>query len=472
MSDTFNKKITDLDTITTIAGTDITYISDGSSDNQVTMAQMQTYCISTLGASVASLQTWAGSITTWQSQTIVDISALSTSVASLNTWAGSITSWQSQTIVDISALSTSVASLQTWAGSITSWQSQTIVDISALSTSVASLSVWAGSIATQVNALSTSVLSLQTWAGSITTWQSQTIVDISALSTSVASLSTWASSITTAVASLSTWAGSITTQIAGAAFKDLANTFTATNTFNMGTLPNSFGASSQFLQTAGNGTLTWASTSAGGGAAKWTAITGYAIISETVFHVTTTAMATYPAGTPIRHAVTTSTYYYAMITAVASATGNLTIEGVGLTSTSAYIDYADPNRLKTLVITDNGAWSDGVDAALLASDLLMKGGYVWQDSPAYLVNFKGYVTSADTGSVTGLFNVSVNSLPVCSLSANGGIAPSITGATSGIAINTANYKITYGQSIEFVTGAEGSNDDSKDLTGYLNFVME
>ncbi len=165
-------------------------------------------------------------------------------------------------------------------------------------------------------------------------------------------------------------------------------------------------------------------------------------------------------------------YYYAICTAI--TTNLLTIAGAPLTTGAGDLQelyYSDnPNSIDVVAISINGSFADAADTALLASDLNM---YLkWTKSIAYLVMISHIVKTQDTGANQSRVNCDINGAnSVSTANTNAGQSVSTSWVNTVVDINTTNYDINYGESIEIRTDANGSNDDAKDLTVLLTFVF-
>jgi len=169
-------------------------------------------------------------------------------------------------------------------------------------------------------------------------------------------------------------------------------------------------------------------------------------------------------GTPVKFKLSGS-YYYGILTTVAA--GLLTIAGAPLTTGDGDLEelwIGDPSKLRLIERHIASTFSDGANAALLLTD--SKEPLRWDGPKAYLVQFGIY---ADVATNTPNVTVMIEAAAVSTENANAGPTLSVaqTWYTSGIAINTTNYEINYGEDVEIATTIAAT---ASDLTVRMAFV--
>jgi len=230
-----------------------------------------------------------------------------------------------------------------------------------------------------------------------------------------------------------------------------------------------------------NGTvvkLTGDGGSGGGGTSKWTALVATTDFATTAASTSTITMnadktSVISVGMPLKFTLS-GTDYYAIVTAI---TANLlTIAGAPLTTTASALtalSYSDlPNSTHTEIIAINGVFADALTSYMLKDDLLLQNGIYWKKSKAYCVQMSIICTNVDTGTVTvqAQLNAKINIADL--LSSN--LSVSTTLQNSIVQINTANYDINFGETIELELAALATgtpNHDAMNLTAYLIFVF-
>lgn len=216
----------------------------------------------------------------------------------------------------------------------------------------------------------------------------------------------------------------------------------------------------------------------GGSASKWTQLTkdtdfnDQAASTSTITMVTDQTAVILP-GMAIKFKLS-GTYYYAVCTAITSSL--LTIAGAALTTgdgdlTELY--YCDlPDSVHTEIVVINGAFADDTTTTLIEDDLLLNDGIYWRRSKAYCVQMAIIATDLDSGTVTteAKLNVKINGNDLLSSD----LTVDETLQNTVVEVNTANYDINFGETIELelATKASGTspNDDALNLTVYLIFV--
>jgi hypothetical protein len=179
-------------------------------------------------------------------------------------------------------------------------------------------------------------------------------------------------------------------------------------------------------------------------------------------------------GFPIRWK-TAGTYYYGIVTAITAA--QITIAGAPLVTGSASIQeltYGTPELLQ--VSSENffvaGRFADNASNQLIQDD--MRTFIRWNQPAGKLVKILVRAHTPDSGALQPRVNVRINGNPVATANANAGLdlPTSATWAETVVNINTSNYAIAYGDTIEISTDATGSNGDAENLTVGCVFVLE
>lgn len=165
---------------------------------------------------------------------------------------------------------------------------------------------------------------------------------------------------------------------------------------------------------------------------------------------------------------------YGMVESIAAAL--LTVNGAPLSLGAGdlqelYFSY-DPGMCVQYDFFIQGNWADGADATLLEND---QETYVrHQGSIAYLVKLSHRVDLPDSGAAQPRVQFYVGGNAICSANGNTGRAVATPSAwiDTDIDLIVANYAISYEESFEIGTGAEGTNDDSADLSVSVIAVFE
>jgi len=163
--------------------------------------------------------------------------------------------------------------------------------------------------------------------------------------------------------------------------------------------------------------------------------------------------------------------YFAVITAVTANT-SITIAGAAFdTGSNLTALYVGNNKVIQLDFFISGTYADGT-GDLLASD--MNTYFKWQGRKAYLVAFSAVHKTADT-TTNPKINVKVNAAAVSTNDSNNGVQLSTAGTwvdNSAVAVNTSNYDINRGESVEINCTAAGGTGDAANLTVSCVFVQE
>lgn len=187
--------------------------------------------------------------------------------------------------------------------------------------------------------------------------------------------------------------------------------------------------------------------------------------------------ATIKIGMPIRFILggdsTNPGTYYAQCIGITS--NLLTIAGAPLETDDgdliglAYDSIRTPQQIDFFIA---GQYADFANAALLASD--MKTYFRWQGKDAYLVLFSVIQQGIDS-STEAKINVRINSDDVSTNDSGDGVQPGIADVwvdNSPVAVNTSNYVISRGDSVEINCTVAGGTGDGEDLTVSCLFVEE
>ena len=204
---------------------------------------------------------------------------------------------------------------------------------------------------------------------------------------------------------------------------------------------------------------------ASGGTSTWTEITDFTATPASTSTITTTSDLTGSIAirTPLRYAIGGTTYY-GIVTAITS--NLMTIAGAPLSSTITSLYSGDVARVKTDVIVVNGYYADASNTTLIESDLFMKGGFIWTNAKAYIVEVLYVQAANDSGATQPKINFTIASSDL--LTADASISTTL--ANSVVNINSANYDVNFGEAIE-IDVTKGTNGDAHDLTVYYVAVF-
>jgi len=212
------------------------------------------------------------------------------------------------------------------------------------------------------------------------------------------------------------------------------------------------------------------------GTTAWTFVACTRVADDT-FTVENTAanVAVVKTGVGFRTADVPGTWRYSQITAAvaAGATITLTLAGVPLTAAfDAHCQWSLPPMVFDLPWSFPGQWSDGASATLILSDLLFS--YLWGSSQAYLVRIRAMETTADSGANEPRVNAVVDGNAVCTANAGAGLEmpDPVAWVETTTDIDPATYDIGLDSTLEVSTDANGSNNDSANLSLLLTFVLE
>ena len=194
-------------------------------------------------------------------------------------------------------------------------------------------------------------------------------------------------------------------------------------------------------------------------------------VSDSSFTVADTAanLAAFVDGRPIRYRATAGTYRYGMV--VGYVAGTVTLVGAPLTAADDdELQLGDANKVIVENIVIPGRWADAASSVLLADDLLFQ--WLWGYQTAYLVQMAAIGGTDDSGANQPRVNLDFPGGAPCTANTNAGIEVLDSAwSTSGVNIAITIYDILYGDAIEVTTDANGSNNDSVDLSLRLTFVV-
>lgn len=218
-------------------------------------------------------------------------------------------------------------------------------------------------------------------------------------------------------------------------------------------------------------------TSSGGSYAAWTAIEYPVYMTDTdtitiVDNATTDVY--FKAGLPIKFIIS-SVSYYAQIISVTSADGTTTVEIVGAPFTQSLAEnqvYGGTlNNVRQLNFSINGFFADAADTTLLANDMFTY--YKWDLPKAYLCKTSIRAKTIDSGATNSRVNVTLGDSDVLTSNSNLGLTVSNSWVNNTLGeINTSNYDVNYGDTVEIKVDNYSTNKDAKDLSVQLNFILE
>ncbi len=165
-------------------------------------------------------------------------------------------------------------------------------------------------------------------------------------------------------------------------------------------------------------------------------------------------------------------YYFAIVAAITS--NLLTIAGAPLTTGAGDLEElyytVIPSIQKEFVIT--GAFADATNTTLLATDLLITGGFKWKGAKAYLVNMEISTGQDDSSASTQpTLNATIAGTNVFSTALT---IPDGAYTETAVAVTTANYDINESEILELsvVAAITTPANDAMDLFCILTFVPE
>lgn len=210
---------------------------------------------------------------------------------------------------------------------------------------------------------------------------------------------------------------------------------------------------------------------AAGGTETWTTVDAFTRTADTTYTVTDNAanQAIHAIGRPIRYKATAGSYVYGIITGY--TTGTVTLAGAPMTTEyDDVLEYGDFTRVVPVEVMIPTTFASGGASSTLLNTFL-KTDLAWRMGKAYLVRFLHIVDTDDSGANQTRVNVNVNGSAVGTANSNAGPAIAETWTATTADINTSNYDINLGEAIEITCDANGTNDDAKELTVSMTFVL-
>jgi len=202
------------------------------------------------------------------------------------------------------------------------------------------------------------------------------------------------------------------------------------------------------------------------GSSRWQTWTGASRTSDSSITSTTNLAP----GTPVRYRATAGTWRYGIVLSV--VTNAHSISGAPCTtSDDDEFEYGQPEYCQSVPFSINGEFADATDTTLLENDLLIKGGYKWNLTEAFLVSLKMSTSNDDSAATT---QPTLNA----TLGGSGALTtaktiPDGVWNETGAEMAVANYNIARDEAIELsITASSGGTpaNDSSDLSVILTFV--
>ncbi len=172
-----------------------------------------------------------------------------------------------------------------------------------------------------------------------------------------------------------------------------------------------------------------------------------------------------PIGTPLRYSIG-GTYYYGIVAGLTDTL--MTVAGAPLTADidALFLGNSEMVFQKDCLIP--GVFDGSASSTLIQSKL--KSYSFWRNRPAYLVQISHIAATADTGTAPNV-TATISGGVVGTDNTNEGLPVGASLVSTGVGINSTNYRIESGNVIELKTTA-GGNGDASDLTAFLTFVSE
>ncbi|MDD3930338.1 MAG: right-handed parallel beta-helix repeat-containing protein [Sphaerochaeta sp.] len=172
-----------------------------------------------------------------------------------------------------------------------------------------------------------------------------------------------------------------------------------------------------------------------------------------------------PIGTPLRYSIG-GTYYYGIVAGLTDTL--MTVAGAPLTADidALFLGNSEMVFQKDCLIP--GVFDGSASSTLIQSKL--KSYSFWRNRPAYLVQISHIAATADTGTAPNV-TATISGGVVGTDNTNEGLPVGASLVSTGVGINSTNYRIESGNVIELKTTAGGTGDAS-DLTAFLTFVSE
>lgn len=203
--------------------------------------------------------------------------------------------------------------------------------------------------------------------------------------------------------------------------------------------------------------------------APWVPETNFTATPASTSTLTMTAdkTATIKVGMGLKYKIS-STYYYGIVTAIAS--NLLTIAGAPMGGDVLELYWCGRERVVQVDFFVSGKFADAANTGLLASDVNTK--FDWNLGKAYCVLIRHTVKTDDSGANQPRVTISIAGAVVGTSNTNAGEAVAETWTSTVVGINTSNYDTNPDEAIEIVTDANGSNGDAENLTVSAVFVLE
>jgi hypothetical protein len=172
-----------------------------------------------------------------------------------------------------------------------------------------------------------------------------------------------------------------------------------------------------------------------------------------------------PIGTPLRYSIG-GTYYYGIVAGLTDTL--MTVAGAPLTADidALFLGNSEMVFQKDCLIP--GVFDGSASSTLIQS--ILKSYSFWRNRPAYLVQISHIAATADTGTAPNV-TATISGGVVGTDNTNEGLPVGASLVSTGVGINSTNYRIESGNVIELKTTA-GGNGDASDLTAFLTFVSE
>lgn len=207
------------------------------------------------------------------------------------------------------------------------------------------------------------------------------------------------------------------------------------------------------------------------GSQVWLTVAAFTRVSDSAFTVSddATNQDIFKKGRPIRYRATAGTWRYGIVTNY--SVGTVTLAGAPLTiSDDDEMSYTDFSRVvQTEVMIPSSFAAAGASSTLI--NTVLKSNLLWRLGTAYLVRFGHIVDIDDSGVAQTRVNVNIANAAVGTANTNAGPAIAETWTYTTTDINTANYDVNQDEEIEITCDANGTNDDARDLTISLTFVL-
>lgn len=172
-----------------------------------------------------------------------------------------------------------------------------------------------------------------------------------------------------------------------------------------------------------------------------------------------------PIGTPLRYSIG-GTYYYGIVAGLTDTL--MTVAGAPLTDDIDALFLGNSEMVFQKDYLVPGVFDGSASSTLIQS--ILKSYSFWRNRPAYLVQISHIAATADTGTAPNV-TATISGGFVGTDNSNEGLPVGASLVSTGVGINSTNYRIESGNVIELKTTA-GGNGDASDLTVLLTFVSE